>query len=52
MDIYHALIQQNIDVIASQLFNMLNSQQHYLRLNCSFTCFTAIQYGLDFNQQY
>ncbi|MDM1757124.1 MULTISPECIES: PLP-dependent aminotransferase family protein [unclassified Acinetobacter] len=47
MDIYHDLIQQNIDVTPSQLFNMLSSQQHYLRLNCSFTWTTDIQHGLD-----
>lgn len=36
MHIYEQLLQQNISVAPSPLFNVLELQQHFLRVNCSF----------------
>ncbi|OTG92768.1 hypothetical protein B9T35_11655 [Acinetobacter sp. ANC 3832] len=47
MDIYHELIQQDIGVTPSQLFNIVEAQQHFIRLNCSFEWSESIQNALD-----
>ena len=47
MQVYEELIQQDIGVAPSPLFSVLPSQQHYLRINCSFEWNTKIQSALD-----
>ena len=47
MQVYEALIQQDIGVAPSPLFSVLPAQQHYLRINCSFEWNTKIQSALD-----
>lgn len=36
LDVYEGLIQKNIGIAPSILFNTLEDQQHHIRINCSF----------------
>ena len=47
MKIYNELIQRNIGIAPSQLFSILQTQQHFIRLNCSFEWSDAIHQALD-----
>ena len=43
MNIYEQLIQQQIGIAPSPLFNVLHSHQHFIRMNCSFEWTEQIQ---------
>ena len=47
LELYHQLITQQIGVAPSALFNVLENNQHAIRLNCSFEWSPSIQTGLD-----
>lgn len=47
MQIYEQLIQQQIGIAPSPLFNVLPSHQHFIRMNCSFEWTVHIQYAVD-----
>lgn len=47
MQVYEKLIQQQIGVAPSPLFNVLPSHQHYIRMNCSFEWSEQIKYSLE-----
>ncbi|WP_151980897.1 aminotransferase-like domain-containing protein [Acinetobacter guerrae] len=47
LELYQQLITQNIGIAPSPLFNVSDSNQHYIRLNCSFEWNPSIQTGLD-----
>ena len=46
MNIYEQLIQQQIGIAPSHLFNVLPSHQHFIRMNCSFEWTEQIQHSL------
>ena len=43
MQVYEQLIQQQVGVAPSPLFNVLPSHQHFIRMNCSFEWTEQIQ---------
>ena len=45
--IYQQLLQHNISVAPSNLFNITNQQNHFIRINCSFEMNEKIQNALD-----
>ncbi|AOA58931.1 aminotransferase-like domain-containing protein [Acinetobacter larvae] len=47
IEIYEDLLEQHIGVTPSPLFNILQSQQHFLRINCSFEWHSDIAHALD-----
>ena len=47
MQIYELLIQQQIGIAPSPLFNVLPSHQHFIRMNCSFEWTEKIQHAVD-----
>ena len=46
MQVYEQLIQQQVGVAPSPLFNVLPSHQHFIRMNCSFEWTEQIQHSL------
>lgn len=47
MNIYQTLLQERISIAPSQLFNILSTHQHGLRINCSFDWNEQIEHALQ-----
>ena len=47
MQVYEKLIQQQVGVAPSPLFNVLPSHQHYIRMNCSFEWSEQVKHSLE-----